>query len=433
MPDKPRVLILANDCNPEWPSLPIVGFKYARALADLCEVDIVTHVRNRPNIEKAVAAGEGGAGRYHYLDTEWIAAPLYKLATWMRGGSEVAWSTNQLMAYLPYLAFEHAALKQFRAGLRRGDFDLVHRITPMSPTMPSYVAGRLPVPFVIGPLNGNLDWPEVFAEERRREKEGLRKLRGLYRYLPFAGSTQRRADRLLAAFSHTKDDLDRADPARIVSFPEIGYDETIFHAEGRSPAGAGAGPMTFLYAGRLVPYKLPEVAVRAFAGSEILSAHRLVVVGEGPEAPRLEALIKEHGLSDQVSLVGRETQAQVAGRMRAADVFVFPSIRELGAGVVIEAMACGTVAMVVGYGAPGDLAAGGRGIVVPLADREGLVTAYRTAMEQAVTARTDLAAIAAKGRAHAEAAFRWADKAALTRGIYDDVLSGRPTQLDVYH
>ena len=32
-----RPLILADDCNPEWPSLPVVGFKTARALANHCD------------------------------------------------------------------------------------------------------------------------------------------------------------------------------------------------------------------------------------------------------------------------------------------------------------------------------------------------------------------------------------------------------------
>jgi hypothetical protein len=33
-----RVLILAEDCNPEWPSLPVVGYKFAKAIADRVEV-----------------------------------------------------------------------------------------------------------------------------------------------------------------------------------------------------------------------------------------------------------------------------------------------------------------------------------------------------------------------------------------------------------
>ena len=160
---KPRVLILAETCNPDWPSLPVVGYKYARALAAVADVKIATHVRNRPAIE---AAGDLG-DKVVYIDNEWIAARMHRLSEILRGGSEVAWSTHQIMAYLPYLEFERLAMRRFRAELDRGEFDIVHRITPMSPTLPSMAAGRGPVPFVIGPLNGNLDWPRAFASEQK--------------------------------------------------------------------------------------------------------------------------------------------------------------------------------------------------------------------------------------------------------------------------
>ena len=91
---KPRVLILADDCNPNWPSLPVVGYKYARSLMQTCEATLVTHVRNRENIE---AAGPLD-GPVHYIDNEWIAAPMYKLATWLRRGDEVSWSVQQMMS-----------------------------------------------------------------------------------------------------------------------------------------------------------------------------------------------------------------------------------------------------------------------------------------------------------------------------------------------
>ena len=47
---KLRVLLLADDCNPEWPSLPVVGYKAARAIADYADVTVATHVRNRPQL-----------------------------------------------------------------------------------------------------------------------------------------------------------------------------------------------------------------------------------------------------------------------------------------------------------------------------------------------------------------------------------------------
>src|SRR5690242_8174541 len=102
MPDPIRVLILADDCNPEWPSLPIVGFNTCRAIADVVETVVVTQVRNRPNIEKL---GMGRA-KVEYVDNEYVAAPVHRLAIWLRGGDKVAWTTNVAMAYPSYVAFE---------------------------------------------------------------------------------------------------------------------------------------------------------------------------------------------------------------------------------------------------------------------------------------------------------------------------------------
>ena len=357
----PRVLILAENCNPEWPSLPVVGYKYARALTQVADVTIATHIRNRENIEKA---GDLGT-RVTYIDNEWIAGRMYRMAKLLRGGDEVAWSTNQMMAYPPYVAFERQVLTHFRSELKNGMFDLVHRITPMSPTLPSYISGRTSQPFLIGPLNGNLNWPAAFSGEQKRERERLRALRGAYRYLPFARSTYRNAACIMAAFQHTIDDLSAADPARIVPFPEVGFDPGVFHSKERTPPLTTKEPKRFLYAGRLVPYKVPEAAIKAFAGSDLMKDHVMHVVGDGPEQPRLEAIVAQAGAQDRVIFEGRKTQGEVADFMRRCDVFVFPSIRELGAGVVVEAMASGMVCMVTDYGAPGDLVAGGRGVRSP--------------------------------------------------------------------
>ena len=418
---KPRVLILAESCNPEWPSLPVVGYKYARALAGVADIRIVTHVRNRPNIEKADELG----ALVHYVNNEWIAARMYRLATTLRGGSEVAWSTNQMMAYLPYLEFERLALKAFRSDLNRGTFDLVHRITPMSPTLPSYAAGKTRVPFVIGPLNGNLDWPAAFAAEQQREREGLRRLRDVYKVMPFAKSTFRNAAAVLAAFRHTIDDLPKGSADRVVPFPEIGFDRTLFHPEGRRPPFAGPAPRRFLFAGRLVPYKVPEAAVRAFIGSEPLAAHVLHIIGDGPEEPRLKAMVAEAGAQDRVVFEGRKTQAEVAEFMRRCDAFVFPSIRELGAGVVVEAMACGTLCLVTDYGAPADLAAGGRGVRVPLQPMDGLTRDFRAAMEACLAWPDEHARMAKTGQDYAARLFDWDAKAAYTGEIYTAILQGR--------
>ncbi|UFS67661.1 MULTISPECIES: glycosyltransferase family 4 protein [Paracoccus] len=418
------VLLLADDCNPEWPSLPIVGYKYALALGRVARVVVATHVRNRENILKAAPQGV----EFVFLDNERIASPLHKLALWLRGGSEVAWSTNMIMQYLPYLAFEREAWKHFRKALRAGEFDLVHRITPMTPTLPSYIAGKLAVPFVIGPLNGNLPWPREFRSEQKRERERLRVLRDVAKHLPYARGTYRNAALVLAGFEHTMRELRPLAPGRVVNFPEIGYDPAIFHAVRKVPAFGGPGPYRFLFAGRLVPYKLPDVAVLAFAGAPELAGHSLHIVGDGPEMPRLREIVAQHGLEDTVHFEGRRSQAELAGMMRDFDGFVFPSIRELGAGVVIEAMACGMTCFVADYGAPGHLAGRGRGVTVPIRDHSGYVAQFRQVLAGAVADPATAAARAAAGQGYAEALYPWDRKAQETLAYYRDLLAGRPVQ-----
>ena len=116
-----RALILADDCNPEWPSLPVVGYKAARSIADHAEVTVATHVRNRPNIEKA---GFGKA-KVEYVDNEYVARGLYKLNLWLRGGNEVGWTTNIAMNYPSYLAFEWEVWRRFGSEIKAGKFDVV--------------------------------------------------------------------------------------------------------------------------------------------------------------------------------------------------------------------------------------------------------------------------------------------------------------------
>jgi glycosyltransferase involved in cell wall biosynthesis len=69
---------------------------------------------------------------------------------------------------------------------------------------------------------------------------------------------------------------------------------------------------------------------------------RLVIVGEGPERARLEALAARLGVADRVRLVGAQPHAALGRYYGAADLLVLASSREGWANVLLESMACGT-------------------------------------------------------------------------------------------
>ena len=77
---------------------------------------------------------------------------------------------------------------------------------------------------------------------------------------------------------------------------------------------------------------IPEVAAK-------FPNIKLVLVGEGPERPELEKLIKKLGIENHVILTGR--QKEIPKLLKCADIFVLPSKREAFGLVLLEAMIAG--------------------------------------------------------------------------------------------
>jgi len=419
-----RVLMLADDCNPDWHSLPALAYIYACTVSKYVDLTVVTQIRNQPNIDRD---GLGNA-KVVYLDTEKIAAPIYKLATALSGDPNKAMTLKVAFSYPSYLAFEWMAWKQFRQDLKDKRFDLVHRISPMSPTIPSPMASWSPVPFMLGPVLGGLSWPEHFKEEMQREGEWMNYLRALHRWMPFYRSTYAKSAAILAAYDHTISDIPEYGQAQTINFSEGGVDPAAFPFPNRQKKEK----MTVLFVGRLVPFKMPEVLVRAFAASPTLQQHQLIIVGDGPERPRLEKLIADHNLSECVELTGTISQERVGELMRSSEIFGFPSIREQGGGVLTLAMMSGMTCVVVDYGGPATRVPEGCGVRVPMGNRDRLVRDFTQELEKLVADPDLVAELGRAGRQFTETYYAWDAKARKTKEIYEWVLGRQEKKPDFW-
>ena len=67
----------------------------------------------------------------------------------------------------------------------------------------------------------------------------------------------------------------------------------------------------------------------------------LVVLGDGPERPALEAQVRAHGMAQRVHFLGYMATPDVSAIMRGVDIFVFPTFGEGFGLVLLEAMAWG--------------------------------------------------------------------------------------------
>lgn len=419
VPPKIRVLLIAESCNPTWTSVPLEGYSLARALAGHpgLEVTLVTHVRNRAALASDPLST---LARVHYIDNEWVARPLYGLSTLLRGGHALSWTTNTALAWPSYMAFEHQVYSDFRRQLRDRAFDLIHRITPLSPTMGSPLASRVHVPMIVGPLNGGLPWPRDYPELRRKEHEWLVPLRGAYKYLPYYQSTYRRLAGVIAGSRHTATEVPKEFRGRRCYIAENGIDPS------RLPLAAAwpepRGPFRFLTVGRLVPYKGVDLILQAMQSSALLRRCELLVVGDGPHRPDLEELARKSGLESNVHFRGWIDHRSLAQEFASAQAFAFPSLREFGGAVVVEALANGLPCIVVDYGGPGELVTPASGILLPLLPRAELVPLLRQAMEQLAGDPLLCRVLAKAAVERVRAEFTWQAKAARVVGFYQQVL-----------
>lgn len=414
-----KVLLLAEVCNPNWPSLPSFSYSLAKYIAKNVEVVLVTHIRNKQDIEKYNDFSE-----IIYIDNEYIASPLYKISNLLRRLGVGGMMTNMALKYPTNIVFEYELYKIFKDRLKNNEFDLIHRISPVSPTVPSPIASWSDIPFIYGPLNGALNWPKQYKEVIKKEREILIHVRGLYKFLPYYKSTFVRSVKILAAFKHVEKEIPENERHKIVRFNELGVDTNLYRpADIDKVTLADRGVCQFLFVGRLVPLKCAHVVILAFAESKFLREnHKLKIVGDGPEREPLEKLIEKFNLKLCVQILGWKNQFEVAQHMRESDVFVFPTIREAGGNVLLEAMSSGLPSIVPNYGGPAELIDDTVGIKVELSDIDQFQQDYIKKMELLARDTVLRGSLSSNARDRALKQHDWKVKGKEIKSIYNDLI-----------
>jgi len=220
--------------------------------------------------------------------------------------------------------------------------------------------------------------PTAYGDTSWRSRLVLRGLRGRLR----------RADAVVTGSQGVADDLVAwarvpSERVHVVGNPVVDAtlarlaEEPVDH-----PFFVEPGPPTLLAAGRLTPQKDFGTLLRAFAIARGRRPLRLVLLGDGPQRGDLEAFVRSHDLTEDVSLPG--FAANPFSFMRRADAFVLSSAWEGLPAVLIQAMACGCPVVATDCpSGPREILEGGRhGPLVPVGDAAALAAAILATLER---------------------------------------------------
>ncbi len=421
MGNRLRILLLAESCNPDSSSVSLEGWSLSRALFDHADTHVVTHVRNRNDILKA---GWAEDREFSVLDPKTVEGPVTRVGEAVRDVAKLGWSWSTILTTFWYYYFEHLVWQKFGESIRKGEFDVVHRLNPVTPPTPSLIAQRCHdagVPFVWGPINGGVPWPKEFRDAMYREGEWLSYVRSAYKLFPGYRSTRRSAKGLIVGSVSVWEQMEGYRD-RCVYVPENAIDPSRFEL---GDPGRPDAPLRIAFVGRLVPYKGADMLIDAVA--PLVKAGKVVVdiIGDGPDMPILKRKVAEAQIQEGVSLHGWIDHREVARRLASCHVFAFPSIREFGGAVVLEAMALGLVPVVVNYGGPGEHVTDETGFRVPLGPRETMVVAFRDILATLADSPERVRPMGTKARERVYRLFTWDVKARQVLDVYGWVLGRR--------
>ena len=442
--EQPRVLIVAEHVSFRMGGEAARPLHYFRILRRRgVEAWLLVHARTREELNAVVPEH---LDRIHFVPDTWLHRFLWKISKPLP--HSVYLVTTGALSHLWTQVLQR---REARRLVREHRIDLVHEPIPISPKQPSMMFG-VGAPVIIGPLNGGMTYPPAFAYmESRLVRSSLWLSRFVANVMNRLIPGKLLADTIIVSNPRTRDALPTARRGRVVELVANAVDMATWQPSARyaklfggsggqassegaavAPGGPSA-PVRFAFLGRLVDFKMVDLLLEAFKPvAQRFSGATLDIIGDGPDRPALEAIARDLGLDGRVTFAGWMSPAQSAGRLGEADVLVFPSLRECGGAVVMEAMAVGLPVIAANWGGPADyVGADGSGVLVEPAGKDSFARDLTEQMMRLAASPALRAAMSKAARRRALTVFDWEARVDRLLEIYHSTLARhRPESSD---
>jgi len=343
-----NVLVSAYACNPIsslrlHPGEDLTGWRLTQQLSRFHNLWVIAHDYNKESILKTLEENNSVNIKFYFIS----------LPRWFNWLYHISFGKR-----IYYYLWQISAWRLANKLNREFNFDVAHHITFGNYWIPSFIGAFLPVKFIWGPLGGGQRVPWVFFREytlRGKISEISRDIAQWFgRNILFPhGKCLGKASAILVCNRETQNKIPRIFLKKLFLFPINGIAENELTKE---PPQYRADKNDFLVltAGRLDRVKGFSIAIRAFSlFADKFPKARLEIIGQGPEETRLKRLTQELKMGEKIYFISWLTREELLSKMRQCDAFLFPSLRDGGGAVVVEAMASAKPVICLDIGGPG--------------------------------------------------------------------------------
>jgi glycosyltransferase involved in cell wall biosynthesis len=344
---KIKILVCAYSCASESGVKVIggeagLGWNIVCQLARFFDVYVLTHGYNKKSIEEMVKKTNLENANFFYIE---LPRFLSFLENWHKGGIQIYSYLWQIKAY--FIAVKlHEKFK----------FNVFHHVTYANDWMASYIGALLPIPYIRGPGGGAHRIPVKFTQEFSFKENLSDKLRSIgqwiFRHDPFFIIGQNKAKTILVCNKESFNALPKKWQEKAYFFPVNGItkeDLDLFPQKNKVK-----GNFLVMTAGKLMKIKGFDLAIKSFKlFSDKFGTAKFSIIGDGPEIKSLKRLSDELKIEDKVLFEHWMEREKLLRKMSDCDVFIFPSLRDGGGAVVVEAMAMGKPVICLDIGGSG--------------------------------------------------------------------------------
>lgn len=413
-----RIAIVAEHASARFGGEAVLALHYFRVLRKRnIPTWLVVHERTRQELESLLPDDKDRI--FYARDTIW-----HRLV-WQIGRPLPSGLASFTTSFLIRLLTQKQQREVLRRLVREKQISVIHQPMPVSPREPSLIFD-LGAPVIIGPMNGNMDYPPAFQKmQGSMEKLSLIAGRRLADFMNWLIPGKRKARILLVANSRTRNALPAGTCPHVLTLVENGVDLSLWKPSGEEEPSSPSYTR-FIFIGRLIALKAVDLLLLAFKEAAEKAPMSLTIIGDDVERLPLMNMAHELGiLADpndeqpgKVRFLGWLSQIECAEQLRKSDALVLPSLRECGGAVVLEAMALNKAVIATNWGGPADYLDPSCGILVNPESRDALIKGLSEAIVYLAVSPLVRITMGKAGRQKVVNEFDWEVKADNILAIY---------------